>query len=154
MAAWELLPGSLIVNRTALENRPALDGSVFLVADRSYDLVLPGITFRPRSGFGPMEEMDKPFMGGLWISSQGRALLENMRPTRARNHVRRTLSRAELEEWMERLPRRGGGAEKMQMCFHAMWGVAGSWRVGEDANLFSVSFDQRETSCRCGLRVR
>jgi len=111
--AAQLLPGSLIVDRTALENRPASDGSVFLVADRSYDLVLPGITFRPRFGLGPIEGVDKPFMGGLWMSSQSRALLENMRPTRARNHVRSTLSRAELEEWMERLLRRGGGVEKL-----------------------------------------
>ncbi len=111
--AAEILPGSLIVDRTALENRPASDGSVFLVADRSYDLNLPGIVFRPRSGIGPIEGVDKPFMGGLWMSSQGRALLENMRPTRARNHVRATLSRAELEEWMERLLRRGGGSDKL-----------------------------------------
>ena len=111
--AAELLPGALIVDRTALENRPAPDGSIFLVADRSYDLKLPGITLRPRSGIGPIEGVDKPFIGGLWMSSQGRALLENMRPTRARNHIRPTLSRAELEEWMERLLRRGGGSEKL-----------------------------------------
>lgn len=113
LIAAELLPGSLIVDRTALENRPASDGSVFLVADRSYDLELPGVAFRPRPGIGPIGGVDKPFMGALWISSQGRALLENMRPTRGRNHVRPTLSRAEMEEWMERLLRRGGGGEKL-----------------------------------------
>lgn len=137
LIASELLPGSLIVDRTALENRPALDGSVFLVADRSYDLVLPGITFRPRSGFGPMEEVDKPFMGGLWMSSQGRALLENMRPTRARNHVRRTLSRAELEEWMERLLRRDGGAEKLNALRDVVKDVAKPLRMEEEAQELS-----------------
>ena len=135
--AAELLPGALIVDRTALENRPASDGSVFLLADRSYDLVLPGITFRPRSGLGPIEGVDKPFMGGLWMSSQGRALLENMRPTRARNHVRPTLSRAELEEWMERLLRRGGGAEKLNALRDEVKDIAKPLRMEEEAQELS-----------------
>src|ERR1022692_3203602 len=34
------LPGALIADRTALENRPASDGSVFLVADHKRDIIL------------------------------------------------------------------------------------------------------------------
>src|ERR1039457_3564564 len=44
------LPGALITGRTALEYRPAPDGSVFLVADHKRDIVLPGATLRPRKG--------------------------------------------------------------------------------------------------------
>ena len=44
------LPGALIADRTALEYRPAPDGSVFLVADHKRDIVLPGVILRPRKG--------------------------------------------------------------------------------------------------------
>jgi hypothetical protein len=103
-----LLPGALIADRTALESRPAADGSVFVVTDRSYDITLPGIVIRTRKGIGPIPESDRPFIGGLWMSSQPRALLDNFRPSRERKHVRPTLTRAELEKWLETLARRGG----------------------------------------------
>src|SRR5215467_5726598 len=38
------LSGALIADRTALENRPAEDGSVFLVSDHKRDISLPGVT--------------------------------------------------------------------------------------------------------------
>src|SRR5436190_20197804 len=51
---WQLvasyLPGALIADRTALENRPAPDGSIFLVSDHWRDIRLPGATLRPRKG--------------------------------------------------------------------------------------------------------
>src|SRR5882724_7664789 len=37
------LPGALIADRTALENRPAIDGSIFLIANRKRDIALPGV---------------------------------------------------------------------------------------------------------------
>src|SRR4051794_17561725 len=48
------LPGALIADRTALENRPAPDGSVFLIADHKRDIDLPGVTLRPRKGPPPL----------------------------------------------------------------------------------------------------
>ncbi len=107
--AGALFPGALIADRTALEQRPAEDGSVFLVTDRrTTDVVLPGVTFRPRRGHAPVEGHDLPFIGGLWMSAQARALLDNLRPTRQRGHVRATLSREELEGFLERVLRQGG----------------------------------------------
>jgi len=47
------LPGALIADRTALENRPAPDGSVFLIADHKRDIVLPGAILRARSRSTP-----------------------------------------------------------------------------------------------------
>src|SRR3981189_2119354 len=94
------LPGALIADRTALENRPASDGSVFLIADHKRDIVLPGITLRPRKGRPPLES-DRPFIGSLRIASPARAFLENMRPSRARRGVARTLSQREREERLE-----------------------------------------------------
>src|SRR5450432_2513598 len=49
------LPGALIADRTALENRPAPDGSVFLIADHKRDIIMPGVTLRPRKGPPPLE---------------------------------------------------------------------------------------------------
>ena len=56
---WELVaayaPGALIADRTAIENRPAADGSIFVVSERKRDIDLPGITIRSRSGAPPLE---------------------------------------------------------------------------------------------------
>jgi hypothetical protein len=65
------LPGALIADRTALENRPAADGSLFLIADHKRDIALPGVTLRPRKGSPPLES-DRPFIGNLRISSPAR----------------------------------------------------------------------------------
>jgi Fic/DOC family len=101
------LPGALIADRTALENRPAADGSVFLVADHKRHIVLPGATLRPRKGPPPLDG-DLPFIGSLRIASPARAFLENMRPSRARSGLSRTLSRREVEERLDEILRRDG----------------------------------------------
>ena len=109
--AGAIFPQALISDRTALEQRPAADGSVFLITEsRSTDLVLPGITFRPRPGPAPMEGYDMPFLAGLWMSSQARALMDNLRPTRQRGRVRATLTRQEIEEFIDRTLRNSGEA--------------------------------------------
>ena len=96
-----LFPGALIADRTALENRPAADGSIFLISTKKNPVKLPGITIRPRRGV-PALESDREFIGGLRLSSPGRAYLENMRPSRARaGAISRTLNREELEESLE-----------------------------------------------------
>jgi hypothetical protein len=101
------LPGALIADRTALENRPATDGSVFLIADHKRNIKLPGVILRPRKG-PPALPSDRPFIGGLRIASPARAFLENMRQSRAREGVARTLSKREIEDRLEELLRRGG----------------------------------------------
>lgn len=68
------MPDALIADRTALENRPASDGSVFLISDHKRDIALPGVTLRPRKGPPPLDS-DRPFLGGLRISSPARAFL-------------------------------------------------------------------------------
>jgi hypothetical protein len=103
------LPGALIADRTALENRPAPDRSVFLVADHKRAIVLPGAVLRPRRGHPPLES-DRPFIGGLRLASPARAFLENMRQSRARGSVARTLPKREIEERLDEMLRRGGEA--------------------------------------------
>jgi hypothetical protein len=103
------LPDALIADRTALENRPAPDGSVFLVADHKRDIVLPGVTLRPRKGAPPLAS-DRPFIGGLRLASPARAFLENMRWSRARQGVARTLPKRDIEERLDEILRHGGEA--------------------------------------------
>lgn len=104
----EYYPDALIADRTALENSPAKDGSVFIISTKKRNTQLPGIIFNPRKGHGPLEG-DLPFINDLWISSEPRALLENMRPSRARiGSVSRTLSQEEMEEKLDKLFRQKG----------------------------------------------
>src|ERR1700726_726356 len=60
---WSLVasyvPGAVIADRTAIENAPARDGSIFVIADRKRDIVLPGLTIKPRRGPGPLDT-DQP----------------------------------------------------------------------------------------------
>ena len=95
-----LFPAAVITDRTAFEAGPSSDGSVFLAAPIARDVALPGITLRARHGVGPLDG-DTPFLG-LHMASRARAYLENMAASRARKGVARRLSRAELEERLER----------------------------------------------------
>jgi len=104
----EYYPDALIADRTALENRSSEDGSVFIISDKKRNTDLPGITFNPRKGHGPLES-DLSFINDLYITSEPRTLLENMRPSRARkSSVSRTLSREEMEEKLDKLFRLKG----------------------------------------------
>jgi hypothetical protein len=110
--AWQIVaafvPGALIADRTALENVPAEDGSVFIVSNRKRDIELPGLKIRTRKGAEPLPD-DLPFIGGLRLSSTARAYLDNMALSRRRSsEVSRTLTRAELEIRLDDLIRRGG----------------------------------------------
>ncbi len=103
-------PGAVLVGRSAVDASPAADGSLFLdsgpePANPSV-VRLPGLTLRPRAGPGPIEG-DMPF-GRLYRSGEARTALQNMRPSRARAGVSRTLTRAELEGWLERIARNRG----------------------------------------------
>ncbi|MDQ3289405.1 MAG: Fic family protein [Pseudomonadota bacterium] len=109
---WPLIaayvPGALVADRTALENVPASDGSIFVVSDRVRNIKLPGVTIRTRKGPGPQPE-DRPFIGGLFISSTARAFLDNLAVSRqGKSGVRRTLGREQIEQRLDDLVRRNG----------------------------------------------
>jgi len=106
-------PGAVIVDRSAASAGPASDGSVFLdIGPRPLNprpVELAGLTLRPRTGPGPVEG-DRRFVN-LHMSSTARTMLDNMRASRARTSVPRTLRASELEERLDRLARnRGDGA--------------------------------------------
>jgi len=94
-------PGAVIVGRSAMDFKPADDGSVFLVTATTRDVRLPGLRLRPRHGPGPLPS-DRTFFGhDLYMSSRPRAFLENVQPSRARRGAPRTLNRRELEDALE-----------------------------------------------------
>lgn len=93
-------PGAVIADRTAFEMRPAgEEGSIFLSGPGSDRTVsLPGLRIVHRRGPGSAEG-DSEFLGGrLYLSSWPRRFLDNVRPSRARKGVSRTLRREELED--------------------------------------------------------
>ena len=109
---WQLvaayLPDALIADRTAIELRPASDGSIFVISDRKRDIELPGVVIRSRPGPGPLEG-DRRFVGGLFLSSPARAYLDNMAPSRRRKgEVSRTLNSQEIEARIDDVIRRNG----------------------------------------------
>lgn len=103
-------PGAVIVDRSAPAGGVTSDGQLFVVHSRASDLELPGLLIRPRRG-PPALQSDMPFAEGLFFSSIPRALLENVRRSRSRGgRLSRTLSLAEMEEWLEHLLQRHGEA--------------------------------------------
>jgi fido (protein-threonine AMPylation protein) len=103
-------PGAVIVDRSAALAGPAADGSLFLESGPAVanprPVRLPGLTLRPRRGPGPVDG-DVEF-ASLWMAGPARMALENVRPSRARTGVARTLRREELEERLDALARARG----------------------------------------------
>jgi hypothetical protein len=114
-------PDALITDRTALENKPAEDGSIFLISRKRPEVELPGITLRPRRG-PPALPTDRLFIGGAHLVSTARAYLENMRGSRDRGRALRTLTREELEARLDGLLRARGEAalNKLRDDAHAI----------------------------------
>jgi Fic/DOC family len=114
--AWDvasgLLPGAVVVDRTAFQPLPAgPEGSIFLCSDTARVVRLPGLVLNCRRGPGAVRG-DTPFLGdALYMSSWPRRFLDNVRRSRARSGVRRTLSRPELEAQLETLLSNRGEGE-------------------------------------------
>lgn len=97
--------GSIISHRSALEGgRPTAAGYVFLTGPNRRDFDLPGIKLRMTQGIGPLDSDIRipTFAGDAFISSQARALLENLTASRGASAERRTLGAKEVERWLER----------------------------------------------------
>ena len=80
----ELFPQAIISHRSALDGGIATDGSIVLTYKYTKKVQLPGLTIRFIKGPGPDVD-DFPFLNNLFISSQARALLENMQVGRKRD---------------------------------------------------------------------
>ena len=81
-----------------------MGGSVFLTGPNRRDFDLPGVKLRIAQGAGPLaSDIRIPtFHGDAFISSQARALLENLTASRGDAAERRTLGSKAIEAWLER----------------------------------------------------
>ena len=117
--AAHFAPGATVVDRSAFEGGPAGDGTVVLDVGpdgtrRTRPIEIPGLRIVTRIGPGPVDS-DVPFTDGLHFSGQTRAYLDNLRPSRSRGGVSRTLSRTELEERLARMLATSGEAALGQL---------------------------------------
>ncbi len=103
-----LIPDAVVSDRSAYLGGIPQKGELFIEhPTRSRDLKLAGVTVRPRRGHGH-HASDARLADGLWMSSTPRALLENLRPSRARKGLARTLSTEDVELWLDRIVRTQG----------------------------------------------
>jgi hypothetical protein len=102
-----LVPDTVVSHRTALDNRPAEDGSIFVSGGYARSIALPSVTIRQLAGKGPVDG-DRPFMQSLHIASRGRAFLENLLPSRRSDKVAKTFDRLEIERRLAELLRVSG----------------------------------------------
>lgn len=100
-----LASGSIISHRSAFEQqRPTPGGNYYLTGPYRRDIQLPGVKLRIAQGHGPLDsDIHIPtFHGHAHISSQARALLENLSPSRGDPTDKRTLGVNAVEEWLDR----------------------------------------------------
>jgi hypothetical protein len=115
--AGHLFPGAVLSGRTAKEmhasRAPGPEGArsgpgfVFLCHRKvRRSVALPGVQISAIQGAGP-EPGDFPLLA-LYGASLARALLDNLTPSRSVKGVSRTLTRAEIEQWLDKLCDQGG----------------------------------------------
>lgn len=108
---WQILahefPGAVIADRSARSSGPDDQGRLTVVHSRERVLSLPGLRIMPRRGPGPLPG-DTSLPLGLWLSSQERALLDNLA-----GHGERYLSEEELENWITDIASQGNGEQRL-----------------------------------------
>jgi hypothetical protein len=102
-----LAPGAIVSYRTGLNMAPEPDGTVFLVGRARYERDLPGLRIRVTKGPGPMPG-DYDMLPGLKVASRPRALLEALKPSRARASIARGVRANEAERILESAFQTGG----------------------------------------------
>ncbi len=103
-----VIPDAVVSDRSAYLGGVPERGQLFVEhPTRSRDLNLAGVTVRPRRGHGH-HPTDIQLADAAWMSATPRALLENLRPSRATKGLARTLNREELELWLDRIVRTQG----------------------------------------------
>lgn len=117
--------GGIISHRSALDGgRPTAAGNVFLTGPNRRDFSLPGVTLRMVQGAGPLDSDIRipTFAGDAFVSSQARALLENLTASRGAPAERRTLGRQGVEAWLERFIGRdvGNGINRLRDAARAI----------------------------------
>jgi hypothetical protein len=103
----EQYPGSLLSHRSALECKPTPDGHIYISYTYTKNIQLPGLTIHFQEGHKPLQD-DRSFFGGLFISQEARAYLENFQVSRKSGELSKTLTQEELENRLESVIRSRG----------------------------------------------
>jgi Fic family protein len=106
----QMYPNSIISHRSAFDGGISPDGIVFLTYKYTKVVKFPGLTVRLLQGPGPDPE-DTPFLENLYISSRGRAFLENISSSRERLGYIKNVSQQMIEERLDRMARIYGSEE-------------------------------------------
>ncbi len=106
----QLFPKAVISHRSALDGGILAEGAVFLTYKYTRTVQWPGLTVRLVRGPGPDEE-DTLFLENLFISSRGRAFLENLIPSRERKGFIKKVPLDSLEDRLDRMARIYGPEE-------------------------------------------
>jgi hypothetical protein len=125
-----MAPGGIISHRSALEGGlPTPAGNVFLTGPNRRDFELPGVKLRMVKGAGPLDSDIRipTFTGDAFISSQARALLENLTSSRGDPAERRTLGSAGVVDWLARFVNRdlSGATNKIRDAARSIAGPLG-----------------------------
>jgi Fic/DOC family len=112
-----IAPGSIISHRSAIESRPTPGGNYYLTGRYRREIELPGVRLRIAAGPGPLDsDIRIPTFGGnAFVSSQARALLENLSSSRGDPAEKRTLGTIAVEEWLDRFIGRDVGGSINQI---------------------------------------
>ena len=128
-----LWPGARLSHRTALEFAPR-DGHVFLAYKYTRKVRLPGVTIHflatPES-----LPTDYPFLDGLRVSSNARAILENLEPDKTQGGARKCIGAEAVEERLEAELASGGEAALNRLRDEARAVAAATGHAAEFARL-------------------
>ena len=140
----KLLPAAVIVDRSAAEGGRISNGTLFVAAETQRQRVsLPGLEIRIRPGHA----IDTPIADSVWpeglrMASAARTLLDNLVSTRGRRgYVPRTLSRAELEDWLAGKAI-AWGPERTERLRAECHELAETFRGDHDVEIVDALFDQ------------
>lgn len=104
-----LYPGAVLSHRSAVEGMPTAGRLTLTTAHRTRSTELPGLTLKLLQGPAAVTEeglaRDMP-IGGLFLSSEPRRLLENLQP--ARGTQRKALGASWVEAYLERVAQSRG----------------------------------------------
>ena len=99
---WRLLhfrfPGATVSHRSAFEYGPSPNKNIYLTWTENRVLKWPGITVKVSTGPPALPGDRSPFPDGVRISSEERALLENLSVARKIGGEARTIDRAAIEK--------------------------------------------------------
>ena len=99
-----LYPGIQLSHRSAFEFKPTSNGNLFLTYRFERRVKLPGLTLNIMKGSSAVEG-DYLFTESLNVSSEERAMLENLQESRKRGDDSKTVALPELEERLEKIVR-------------------------------------------------